>query len=46
MNQPLNFDAAVKCIRVNLAVGYELAQQDARPKWNAGDFFERFVARK
>lgn len=43
MNQPLNFQAAVKCTRVNLAVGYEVAQEDDRPHWNANDFFlERF----
>ena len=44
MNQPyLNFDAAVKCTRINLAIGYEVAQQAERPHWNKGDFFERFV---
>jgi|SRR5580698_1295588 hypothetical protein len=30
MNRPLNFDAAVKFTRVNLAVGYEIAQENAR----------------
>ena len=40
MKQPLNFDAAVKCVRVNLAVGFEVAQEDGRPQWNAGDFFQ------
>jgi Peptidase family M28 len=39
MKQPLNFEAAAKCTRVNLAVGYEVAQEDARPHWNANDFF-------
>lgn len=43
MKQPLNFDAAVKCVRVNLAVGFEVAQEDGRPQWKAGDFFlEKF----
>jgi hypothetical protein len=43
MNRPLNFDAAVKFTRVNLAVGYEIAQENARPRWNANDFFlEKF----
>ena len=42
MNQPLNFTAAVKCTRVDLAVIYELAETTARPTWNRGDFFERF----
>ncbi len=44
MKQPyLNFNAAAKCTRVDLAIGYELAQQTERPHWNHGDFFERFV---
>ncbi|HVO82691.1 MAG TPA: M28 family metallopeptidase [Terriglobales bacterium] len=41
MNQPLDFNAAVKCTRANLAVGYEVAQERQRPRWNAGDFFEK-----
>jgi hypothetical protein len=43
MAQPLNFDAIVKGTRVDLAVGYEIAQQTERPHWNAGDFFEQFA---
>jgi Zn-dependent M28 family amino/carboxypeptidase len=44
MDQPnLNFEAAVKCTRVILAVGYELSQQAKRPHWNQGDFFNRFI---
>jgi len=43
MNQPnLNFAAAAKCTRIDLAVGYEVAQQTERPHWNAGDFFGKF----
>ena len=34
MNQPLDFNATVKCTRVDLAVGYEVAQQTQRPHWN------------
>jgi hypothetical protein len=46
MNQPLNFDAAVKCVRANFAVGYEIAQEDGRPHWNPDDFFlKKFGAR-
>jgi hypothetical protein len=45
MNQPLDFNAAVKCTRVDLAVGYEIAQQTERPRWNKGDFFEKFAKR-
>jgi hypothetical protein len=46
MNQPLNFAGAVKATRVNLAVGYELAQQPGRPRWNAGDFFEKLATQR
>ena len=43
MNQPFDFNATVKCTRVDLAVGYEVAQQTERPHWNAGDFFGKFT---
>lgn len=43
MSQPLDFNATVKCTRVDLAVGYEVAQQSERPHWNAGDFFGKFL---
>jgi len=47
MQQPLNFEAAAKCTRVNLAVGYEVAQETERPHWNANDFFlQKFVMKK
>jgi Zn-dependent M28 family amino/carboxypeptidase len=43
MNQPLDFEAARKCTRVILAVGYEVAQAPQRPTWNSGDMFgQRF----
>ncbi len=42
MSQPFDFNATVKCTRVDLAVGYEVAQQTERPQWNAGDFFNKF----
>ncbi len=43
MNQPLDFNALVKGTRVDLAAGYEIAQQAERPHWNKGDFFEQFA---
>jgi hypothetical protein len=43
MAQPLDFNALVKGTRVDLATGYEIAQQTDRPRWNKGDFFEQFV---
>jgi hypothetical protein len=42
MDQPLDFNALVKCTRVDLAAGYEIAQHTERPHWNPGDFFEQF----
>ena len=42
MAQPMDFNALVKCTRVDLATGYEIAQQTDRPHWNKGDFFEHF----
>jgi Peptidase family M28 len=43
MSQPLDFNATVKCTRVDLAIGYEVAQQTERPRWNGGDFFGKFA---
>ncbi len=44
MKQPyLDFNAAAKSVRLNLAIGYEIAQQTERPQWNKGDFFEKFA---
>lgn len=44
MKQPyLDFNAAAKVVRMNLAVAYEIDQQDGRPHWNKGDFFEKFA---
>ncbi len=43
MSQPFDFKATVKCTRVDLAVGYEVAQQTERPRWNDGDFFAKFT---
>jgi hypothetical protein len=44
MQQPyLDFTAAARCTRINLAIAYEIDQQNARPHWNKGDFFEKFA---
>ena len=43
MSQAFDFNATVKCTRVDLAVGYEVAQQTERPHWNPGDFFNKFA---
>ncbi len=39
MNQTLDFNAAAKYTRLNLALGYAVANQDERPTWNPGDYF-------
>jgi Zn-dependent M28 family amino/carboxypeptidase len=39
MDQVLDYDSAARASRVNFLVGYEIAQQDAEPGWNKGDFF-------
>jgi Zn-dependent M28 family amino/carboxypeptidase len=39
MKQKLNFDAGTKFARVDMAIGYEVAQETERPRWNTGDFF-------
>jgi hypothetical protein len=46
MKQPLDFNAAAKCTKINLAIGFEVAQGKDRPKWNAGDFFQKFADKK
>jgi Zn-dependent M28 family amino/carboxypeptidase len=39
MKQKLNFEAGAKFARVDLAIGYEVAEETERPHWNADDFF-------
>lgn len=43
MTQPMDFEAAARFTRDQFLIGYAVAQADARPRWNPGDFFgERF----
>jgi hypothetical protein len=39
MSQPLDLDAAVQFMRLHFLVGYDVAQERARPVWKRGDFF-------
>ncbi len=39
MIQSFDFDSAAKGTRLNFLLGYEVAQQLQRPRWNIGDFF-------
>jgi hypothetical protein len=46
MDQTLDYASAAKAAGVNFLVGYEVAQQDAVPTWDKGDFFgEKFGPR-
>ena len=39
LSQPLNYAAGAKFARINYEIAREIADADARPTWNAGDFF-------
>jgi hypothetical protein len=39
MDQEFDYASAAKAAGVNFLVGYDVAQQDATPTWNKGDFF-------
>jgi Peptidase family M28 len=39
MDQPINWEAGLKAIKVNFLIGYDVAQQDDAPTWNKGNFF-------
>jgi hypothetical protein len=46
MDQALDYSSGAKAAGVNFLVGYDVAQQDATPTWNKGDFFgDKFGAR-
>jgi Zn-dependent M28 family amino/carboxypeptidase len=39
MSQTMDKDAALRLVRVNVAIAWLLANDAARPSWNKGDFF-------
>ena len=39
IEQPIDFDSMAKLSLLNFLVGYQVAQHDAAPTWNNGDFF-------
>ncbi|MGH9751102.1 MAG: M28 family peptidase [Candidatus Polarisedimenticolia bacterium] len=46
MDQPFHFDSSARLARLAFLLGHAVAMQDARPRWNEGDFFgERFGRR-
>ncbi len=44
--QPLDYEAAAQFTRLNFLVGFEVAQQDARPEWTPESFFGKQFGRK
>jgi len=46
MQQPLDLKGAVKFMKLNFAVGYDVASGPRRPTWNRGDFFGELFSRK
>ena len=46
MSQPLVYEAAVKFMKLNIAIGYDIANAPERPTWNPGDFFGELYAGK
>jgi len=46
LSQPIRYDMGAKFARLNYAVTRELADGDAKPSWNKGDFFAGKFARK
>jgi Zn-dependent M28 family amino/carboxypeptidase len=39
MDQPIDYESGAKGAQLNFLIGYRIAEQAARPEWNAGDFF-------
>lgn len=44
LSRPVEWDSAVRFTRAYIEIGYSIANDEARPAWNDGDFFaERFA---
>jgi hypothetical protein len=45
LSRPVDWDSAVRFARANARVGYQVATDAGRPRWNEGDFFgDRFAS--
>lgn len=45
LSRPVHWASAVRFARANARIGYAVAMEPGRPRWNEGDFFgERFAA--
>ena len=43
LGRPIDWDSALRFARANVRIGHAVAEEDARPTWNDGDFFgEKF----
>lgn len=45
LSRPVDWDSALRFTRANARIGYAIANDDARPTWNEGDFFGEKFAR-
>jgi len=45
LSRPVDWDSAVRFTRANARIGYAIANDDARPAWNEGDFFGEMFAK-
>jgi len=45
LSRTVDWDSAVRFARANARIGYAIANEDARPTWNEGDFFGEKFAR-
>jgi Zn-dependent M28 family amino/carboxypeptidase len=46
MSQPFDFEAGAMHARLNFLIGWLVAQTEARPGWNPGDFFGQLFGPK
>lgn len=46
MSQPMDLNASLQFMQLHFLVGYEIANEPERPRWNPGDFFGETFGRK
>jgi hypothetical protein len=46
MSQPMDLNAALQFMQINFLVGYDIANDPQRPRWNPGGFFGQTFGRK
>ncbi|MDX1515621.1 MAG: M28 family peptidase [Woeseiaceae bacterium] len=45
LSRPVDWDSVLRFTRAHIRIGYGIANSDARPAWNDGDFFGEHFAR-